>query len=156
MKKWLHYLKFHQKSTKQIHLIFLILCIFDLLLDKNVWTGIAQKFPNQLFSGLVHSKGILKNLYKHLTKPQRHFCKLLAHLNPVCGEYWVGWVPPLCTVPALAVSEAPSEIYVWYSWPDKNGKNGRCICWPWRKIHSVTDVRSKSSPAHTLYMSLHL
>ena len=40
MKKWLHFLKFHQKLTKQSDLIFLILCIFDLLLDTCFWTGI--------------------------------------------------------------------------------------------------------------------
>ena len=63
MKKCLHYLKFHQKLIKQSDLIFFISCMFDLLLDTcfwtflNVQTGIAQKLPNQLFSGLVHSKG---------------------------------------------------------------------------------------------------
>ena len=40
MKKCLHFLKFHQKLTKQSDLIFLILCIFDLLLDTCFWTGI--------------------------------------------------------------------------------------------------------------------
>ena len=92
MKKCLHYLKFHQKLIKQSDLIFIISCMFDLLLDTcfwtflNVQTGIAQKLPNQLFSGLVHSKGFLKKHYEQLTKPQRHFCKLLAHLNPVWGR----------------------------------------------------------------------
>ena len=58
----------------------------------NVQTGIAQKFPNQLFSGLVHSKGLLNPLKEHLTKSHRHFLKLLARLNPV-------WLvsTPLCT-----------------------------------------------------------
>ena len=79
MKKCLHYLKFHQKLIKQSQIIFLILCIFDLLLDTYFWTlsnvrtGFARKLPNQLFSGLVHLKGILKNLYEQLTKHRRHF-----------------------------------------------------------------------------------
>ena len=93
MKKWWHFLKFHQKLTKQSDLIFLILCIFDLLLDTCFWTflnvrtGIVQKLPNQLFSGLVHSKGLLNPLKEHLTKSHRHFLKLLARLNPVWQCY---------------------------------------------------------------------
>ena len=40
MKKRLHFLKVHQKLTKQSDLIFLIFCIFHLVLDTFFWTCI--------------------------------------------------------------------------------------------------------------------
>ena len=40
MKKRLHFLKVHQKLTKQSDIIFLILCIFHLVLDTFFWTCI--------------------------------------------------------------------------------------------------------------------
>ena len=40
MKKCFHFLKFHQKLTKQSDIIFLILCLFHLVLDTFFWTCI--------------------------------------------------------------------------------------------------------------------
>ena len=83
MKKWRHFLKFHQKLTKQSDLIFLILCIFDLLLDTCFWTGIkcldwdCTKISQPIIFWVGAFKGNLK-------KPWNYFLKLLVRLNPVC------------------------------------------------------------------------
>ena len=92
MKKRLHFLKVHQKLTKQSDLIFFDIlhispCFGHLLLNVYKMFGLrlCKNFPTNYFLAWCIQREFKKNLQEHLTKPRNYFFKLLVRLNPVCA-----------------------------------------------------------------------
>ena len=92
MKKCFHFLKFHQKLTKQSDIIFLILCIFHLVLDTFFWTCIkcsdwdCTKTSQPIIFWVGAFKGNSKKPLGTLNKTLELFFKTSCSFKPSVTE----------------------------------------------------------------------